>query len=127
MSNFTTTEQVRLRNLRLLHARPGGAGGPTSDFLVQFLRDHNVSITKTELSNIYWEQKSISDDLAKSIEKAFTLPAGWLSEDSDFFFSSLPREIATFRALVELPSSLRDAIFEVINASATIQKERNNA
>jgi hypothetical protein len=89
MSNLTTTEQVRLKNLRLLHARPGGAGGPTSDFLAEFFSEHGVSINKTELSNIYWEKKPISDYMATSVEKAFNLPSGWLSEDKEFI--STPR------------------------------------
>lgn len=117
MNNFTTTELVRLRNLRLLHARPGGAGGPTSDFLVHFLNDHGVSINKTELSNIYWEKKPITDHLAKSIENAFQLPSGWLSEDKEFMFSSPPGEIAAFKALAALPTNLKNAILQVISAA----------
>jgi hypothetical protein len=122
MSNLTATEQVRLRNLRLLHSKPGGAGGPTSDFLVHYLNEAGVSINKTELSNIYWEKKSISDHLAKSIENAFKLPSGWLSEDKEFIFNSPPGEVAAFRALASLPESLRAAIFQVIQAATEQQR-----
>ena len=121
MNTLTTTEQVRLRNLRLLHAKPGGAGGPTSDFLVQFLNEGGVSINKTELSNIYWEKKSISDHMAKSIEKAFKLPSGWLSEDKEFIFAAPPGEIAAYKALSGLPSNLKVPLLQVIQAAADEQ------
>ncbi len=123
MSDLTATEQTRLRNLRLLHAKPGGAGGPTSDFLVHFLIEGGVSINKTELSNIYWEKKPISDHLAKSIEKAFKLPSGWLSEDIEFIYGAPPGEMAAYRALATLPSGLKCALFQVIQAAAETQQK----
>jgi hypothetical protein len=118
MSDLTASEQIRLRNLRLLHARPYGKGGPTSDALVQFLNEAGVSVNKTEMSHIYWEKKPITDYLAQSIEKAFKLPSGWLSEDREFIFSASPGETAALRSLSALPTNLKTALLQLIEAAS---------
>ena len=73
------------------------------------------------MSNIYWEKKPISDHMAKSIEKAFKLPSGWLSEDKEFILEAPPGEIAAYRALSGLPTNLKVAFLQVIQAAADAQ------
>ena len=119
MATLTHTEEVRLRNLRALHARPGGAGGPTSDFLVDFLSSKGVSINKTDLSNIYWAKKTIGNHLAASIEQAFSLPTGWLSEDHEFLYALSPAEIAAYRELASLPADLKASLLSLVRTVAS--------
>lgn len=116
MEKLTATEQTRLQNLRALHARPGGAGGPTSDYLVDYLKGRGVSINKTDLSNIYWEKKTIGDHLAKSIEKAFEIPSGWLSEDHEFLYGLPPGELAAYRQLASLPANIKTNILFLVRS-----------
>ena len=118
MENLTATERTRLQNLRALHARPGGAGGPTSDYLVDFLKGRGVSINKTDLSNIYWEKKTIGDHLAQSIEKAFDIPSGWLSEDHQFLYELPPSERAAYRQLALLPVDMKTNMLSLISSIA---------
>lgn len=115
------TQSVRLQNLRSLHARPGGAGGPTSDFLVHFLNEKGVSINKNELSETYWNRRPTSDYLASGIERAFELPLGWLSEDHEFLYKLNPGEISALRSLVTLPDEVRLSLFSLVAALAPYQ------
>ena len=115
MEKLTATEQTRLQNLRALHARPGGAGGPTSDYLVDFLKTRGVSINKTDLSKIYWEKRTIDDQLAKSIEMAFEIPSGWLSEDHEFLYRLPPGELAAHRQLASLPEDIKINILSLVH------------
>ena len=120
MEKFTQTQALRLANLRILHARPGGAGGPTSDFVVYFLNEKGVSINKTELSDIYWQKRQITDHLASGIERAFQLPSGWLSEDHEFVFQLNPGEGRAIRSLSTLPSEIKVSILSLIASIAAI-------
>ena len=117
-TDFTPIQSVRLLNLRSLHARPGGSGGPTSDFLVHFLNEKGVAVSKSDLSEIYWKKRSIGDHLATGIERAFALPSGWLSEDHEFLYKLGPGEIGAFRALAALPDDVRSSILSLIAALA---------
>jgi hypothetical protein len=117
-TNLTPTQSVRLLNLRSLHARPGGSGGPTSDFLVHFLNEQGVAVSKNDLSDIYWRKRPISDHLAVGIERAFALPSGWLSEDHEFLYKLGPGEIRAIRTLVALPVDVRSSIFTLVAALA---------
>lgn len=119
----TTTQDVRLRNLRALHARPGGAGGPTSDYLVHFLNEKGVSITKNELSEIYWKKRVISDHLSAGIERAFELPSGWLSEDCDFLFKLNPGELSALRSLSALSGDVKEKLLSLIVVIAQRKEE----
>lgn len=112
-------EEIRLKNLKSLHGKPVGAGGPTSGFLVDYLKGKDVSITKTDLSNIYRKKKEISKYLAGSIEQAFGLPVGWLSEDHEFFYSMSPGDMAAYRNFVELPEEIRRCIHALIQSIGT--------
>ena len=62
MDMLTNVERMRLENLKILHAKTPGNGAPTSDFLVKFLKGKGCSVTKTDISNIYWERKAIDTD-----------------------------------------------------------------
>lgn len=109
-------EEIRLKNLKSLHGKPVSAGGPTSEFLVDYLKDKGVSITKTDLSNIYRMKKDISEYLAGSIERAFGVPVGWLSEDHEFFYSMSPGDMVAYRNFVELPEDIRTCIRALIES-----------
>jgi len=121
MEEATQTQAVRLKNLRSLHVRPGGEGAPTSDFFVHFLNKKGVSISKNELSETYWKRRSISDNLASGIERAFDLPSGWLSEDHEFLYKLNPGEIAALRGLSGLPDKVKSSLLSLVTAIAAQQ------
>jgi len=123
MEDTTQTQAVRLKNLRELHARPGGVGAPTSDFLVHFLNARGVSINKAELSDIYWKKRTISDYMASGIERAFDLPPGWLSEDHEFLYKLNQGEIAGLRSISALPIEVKSNLFSMVAAIAAHQAE----
>lgn len=117
-TTLTNTEQVRLRNLLLVHGRQPGLGAPTSDHLVQVLSDGGVLINRTELSDIYWGKKPVTNYLASGVERAMHLPSGWLSEDYEFLFQASPGEVAAYRSLASLPAKVRQAVMQLIHECA---------
>ncbi len=122
MEHLSSLEKIRLRNLRALHARPGGSGGPTSDFLVYFLNQSGMSLTNTELSRIYQSKKAISDYRAKAIERAFGLSSGWLSQDHEFLYQLSPGEIISHSKLAALAPEIKQSIYSLIEAISPTQE-----
>lgn len=116
MEHLSALEKIRLKNLRALHARPGGSGGPTSDFLVYFLNQNGMSLTNTELSRIYQGKKAISDYRAKAIERAFGLSSGWLGQDHEFLYKLSPGEINSHSKLAALTPDIKRTIYSLIEA-----------
>jgi hypothetical protein len=116
MGKIIDIQNIRLSNLRLLHARPDGlaAGAPTSEYLAHFLQENGASINKNELSQIYCLQRKISDYLASSIERAFKLPAGWMSQDHEFVFSLNSGETKAIQSLMKLPDRIKAPLLSLI-------------
>jgi hypothetical protein len=92
MTETRPLEEVRLTNLKFLHGSVANFGAPTSGGLASFLNSKKVKITEQQLSDIYHRKKNIDMILALSIEKAFSLPNGWLSEDQSYFLKLSPEE-----------------------------------
>jgi hypothetical protein len=118
VDNLTSLEKLRLKNLRSLHGRPDGFGGPTSDFLVHFLNQKGMSLSNNELTHIYQGKKGISDYRAKAIEKAFDLSSGWMSQDHEFLYRLSPGEISTHSRLAALAPEIKQSIYALIDAIA---------
>mgnify|MGYP003582284108 CR=1 FL=1 len=114
MNSSTKIQEIRIQNLRKLHARPSDTGSPTSEFLVRFLTNRGVKINKSGLSEIYWKKSPISDYLASELERAFDLPAGWLSEDNEFLYKLNPSQLIAFRTLISLPIDINLSIISLI-------------
>ena len=119
MGNLSILENLRLKNLRVLHARPGGFGGPTSDYLVTFLNESGTSLTNTELSHIYQGKKAISEYRAKTIEKAFGLASGWLSVDHEFLYKLTPGEVLAHAKLATLSAEVRQRLYALVETLAS--------
>ena len=119
MPSLTATEALRLKNLCALHARPEGYGAPTAVFLAEWLSERGASLTNKELSVIYKGERAISDPLAKSIEKAFKLPAGWLSSDHEFVYTLSPGELASHTKLAELTANIKQRIYALVDELST--------
>lgn len=111
-----STQQVRLKNLRMLHGRVEGFGAPTSALLTKFLNERGVSIISQEISAIYGKEREVSDYLAGQIERAFALPSGWLSVDHEFVYTLNPGEAIVLRELANLPSEIRSSLLALITS-----------
>jgi hypothetical protein len=122
MESLSTLEQLRLKNLRGLHARPGGFGGPTSDYLVSFLNENGVSLTNTELTHIYQGKKAVSEYRAKAIERAFGLASGWLSVDHEFLCKLAPGEVLAHAKLTALPAEVKQRLYALVEALASVNQ-----
>lgn len=114
MDMLTNVERMRLENLKILHAKTPGNGAPTSDFLVKFLKGKGCSVTKTDISNIYWERKAIDTDLARAIEIAFNLPADWMDDAHDFVFSLTAAENLVMNRLLSTPADVKGHLSSLI-------------
>lgn len=106
MDVLTTTENLRLDNLRILHGRAPGVGAPTSEFLHRYLKAKKVRITKTDLSQIYWGRKPITKELASQIEAAFDLPHGWMDEMHSYVFALTTTQNLVVKELLSLPDEV---------------------
>lgn len=115
MPSLTAAEQLRLKNLCSLHARPHGYGSPTAIFLADWLSERGATINNKELSLIYKGERTISDYLAKSIEKAFDLPAGWLSTDHEFVYKLSPEELLSHSKLTKLPQNIKQRLYALVD------------
>lgn len=125
MPSLTATEKLRLKNLCALHARPEGYGAPTAVFLAEWLTERGASITNRELSLIYKGERAISDHLAKSVERAFSLPAGWLSADHEFVYKLSPGELIAHSELAALPVNVKQRLFALVEElSQALRRDR---
>lgn len=111
-----TTQQVRLKNLRMLHGRVEGLGAPTSALLTDFLNGSGVSITSQDVSAIYRKEREIGDYLAGQIERAFELPSGWLGVDHEFVYTLNPGDAIVLRGLANLPSEIKSSLLALVTS-----------
>jgi transcriptional regulator with XRE-family HTH domain len=103
MLPLTEIEELRLRNLKLLHGTTAKHIAPSSATLLEALKSAGISMSQTTLSNIYLRKKSIDISLAEHIEKALGVSHGWLSSDHSAWLSASPND----RELISLALSLQ--------------------
>lgn len=115
-----STQQVRLKNLRMLHGRAGGSGAPTSILLVDHLRKHGVVVTADDISAIYAKKRDIGDRLASQIEKAFELPSGWLSVDHEFIYALSPGEALALQMMSRLSPDIKANVLALVTSIAGV-------
>ncbi|MNR31402.1 hypothetical protein D3C85_1489110 [compost metagenome] len=116
MKELSKVEETRLSNLKLLHGSVAEFGAPTSGGLAAFFSSNKVNITSQRLSNIYHRKETIDMFLAASIERAFGVPEGWLSEDQSFLRAVNPEDLPILQAYIQLPEPLKLNIAEIIKA-----------
>ena len=108
-------EIIRIMNLGYLHSKTGFYGAPTSLNLIKFLNNKGVAINGNDLTNIYQKKLTLSDALAASIEIAFKMPSGWLSEDHEFIYILTPKETELHKTLSKLPFEAKEIILQLVN------------
>jgi plasmid maintenance system antidote protein VapI len=100
----------RWLNFRLLLGRTPFKGSPKSDHMIELLRQKGLRLTPSEISSIYWEQSEITDAMARRVETAFDLTAGWLDANHEYAFRTRADDRADIEAILSLPSDIRMAI-----------------
>ena len=103
-------EERRLFALKLLHGTTSEYIAPTSDSLVAKLRESNIDMSRSKLSNLYLKKTSIQESLARQIEDAMSVSAGWLSVDHKPYLSATPDDIDLLQNLLRLPVGSREAL-----------------
>jgi len=109
MTQLQEVEETRLSNLKLLHGTVNGFGGPTSKNFAK-----GLNIEASLLSRIYGKEVPIDAAFTGQIEKALSLPTGWLSTDQTFWLSVLPTELAIIKAYVSLSEPAKSHIAGII-------------
>jgi len=118
MKAIESTQRLRLQNLREIHGRPERFGAPTSKFLVEYLQKSDLQIAPGKLTDIYQRVEPITDQLAEKIERAFSLPKGWLSTDHEFVFKLDPSALAAHSRLASLPQPVQEKLHALIEVLA---------
>lgn len=99
-----------IRNLRLLIARSTSYGSPASNRFCEALKKGGASITEHQLSQWVTGDELLSVWDAHRIEKAMSIPSGWLAEDLEFVFQASPSLLNAFRSLSELTVDQQTAL-----------------
>ena len=115
-------EEIRLRNFLELQSRVGGYGAPTATYFASVLSERDAAVTPAQLTNIYQKVKPISSIFASKIERALSLPQGWLSEDHEFLFTLTPADLDAHKLFSSLPPKIKANIFAVIFDLAKVRR-----
>ena len=107
---LSEVQERRLQSLKLLHGIASEHIAPTSDILATKLREANVAMSSTTLSNIYLRKTAIREPLARQIEKAMNVGEGWLGADHTSYLTASAEDIALFNRLMELPTQARQSL-----------------
>jgi transcriptional regulator with XRE-family HTH domain len=103
MSQLSELEELRLRNLKLLHGTTSEHIAPTSGTLLDALNAAGISMSQATLSNLYLRKKSIDASLAERIEAALGVSPGWLSSDHTAWLNASSQD----RDLISMVLSLQ--------------------
>jgi len=122
MTTLTSIELLRLKNLLVLHARPARFGAPTSKSLIEYLDERGVTVAKNTMTGIYQGAQPIAAQFATQIERAFALPAGWLSADHEFIYALTPESMAVHARLSCLSLTVRERIYALVEVLADGQE-----
>lgn len=116
-----------LDNLRLLVARATTLGSPSSKNFCAYLKAGGTSIQEAQLSRWLMRDESLMSWDARRIEKAMSVPSGWLDEDLGFVFQASPNLLKAFRCLAALPADQQVAfekLFEALASQLTTPKSQ---
>jgi hypothetical protein len=114
VNGLKPVEEQRLKNLLELQSRTGRYGAPTAVHLAATLSEHGAKVTPSHLTAIYQKTKPVSRSFASQVERALSLPEGWLSEDHEFLFTLAPFDLSVHRALALLPADAKASISSLV-------------
>lgn len=112
--SLNLAEEIRLRNFLELQSRAGGYGAPTAIYLSKVLTERGATVTPAQLTAIYQKEKPINLSFAAEVERALSLPQGWLSEDHEFLFALTPAELDVHNALSALSADVKASVSSII-------------
>jgi hypothetical protein len=105
-----STSPQRHLNFRILQGRTPFKGSPKSDHIVELLKQHGLNVSPKQVSAIYWGESEIEDHMARKIESAFALPAGWLDSSHEYAFHTRVEDRADIEALLSLSAPVRQVV-----------------
>ena len=118
MLHLSPIEALRLKNLRMLHARPDYFGAPTTASLIDYLMAKGLVLKKDTLTQIYQGAKPLDALITTQIETAFELPSGWMSCSHEFVYTLESATNAALALLLSLPKPIQEKFYLLIEAIA---------